>query len=131
MEIPREPRRSQVVNLTPLIDVVFLLIVFFMLSTSFTVSESMELAIPAQDGKAIASDEVWVLRVLADDRIDDNGKSLALTDFNRELWAKLSADKQQKILVLAAKGVTVQQLVTVLDKIYLAGGRQVQIDRMN
>ena len=35
MEIERGRRHSSSVNLTPLIDVVFLLIVFFMLSTSF------------------------------------------------------------------------------------------------
>lgn len=129
MDIPRESRRSQVVNLTPLIDVVFLLIVFFMLSTSFVVSESMELSIPEDSARAVQASEVWVLRVDGQGRINDGDDTLSLKRFDAKLRKRLSADKEQKMLLLAGAETSVQQLVSVLDKIYLAGGRQVQIDK--
>ncbi len=129
MEIERSARRSNAVNLTPLIDVVFLLIVFFMLSTSFVVSESMELSLPSQGGKALVAKDVWVLRVSADGDIRDGADALSLQKLRGRVGERLKKTPDQNILLLAGEETSVQQLVSVLDMIYLAGGRQVQMDK--
>lgn len=129
MDIERSARRSNAVNLTPLIDVVFLLIVFFMLSTSFVVSESMELSLPSQGGASEVAKDVWVLRVLADGDIRDGSDALPLNKLRTRAAEKLKDTPDQNILLLAGDGTSVQQLVSVLDVIYLAGGRQVQMDK--
>lgn len=50
MKFPR-PRREQAdVNLTPLIDVVFLLLIFFMVSTTFTRETQLALTLPEAQG---------------------------------------------------------------------------------
>lgn len=47
------PRRETVeVNLTPLIDVVFLLLIFFMVSTTFETRQALELSLPASESSA-------------------------------------------------------------------------------
>lgn len=129
MDIPRARRNSKLMDLTPLIDVVFLLLIFFMLSTSFVVSESMELTIPADGAAAATVDDVWVLQVKANGEIADDADALTASQFKSRLQGKLSRDANQKILVLAAEKTNVQQLVAVLDAIYVAGGRQVQVDK--
>ena len=129
MEIERSVRRSNAVNLTPLIDIVFLLIVFFMLSTSFVVSESMELSLPSQGGNALVAKDVWVLRVLADGDTRDGADALPLQKLRARVGERLKDAPDQNILLLAGEDTTVQQLVSVLDAIYLAGGRQVQMDK--
>lgn len=128
MEIARSSRREHTVNLTPLIDVVFLLIVFFMLSTTFVVSESMELSLPSKGADASTSSDVWVLRVDADGNVNHGGDQWSISQFDRKLRQKLRDDVDQKILVLSEEGVSVQELINVLDIIYINGGKQVQMD---
>ncbi len=51
----RRQRREEVgVNLTPLIDVVFLLLIFFMVSTTFKKESHISLNLPEASGEAIA-----------------------------------------------------------------------------
>ena len=57
----RQARRPEVsINLTPLIDAVFLLLIFFMLSTSFTDLTQLTVYLPKVRG-ASASDEVGLV----------------------------------------------------------------------
>ena len=60
----RQARRPEVsINLTPLIDAVFLLLIFFMLSTSFTDLTQLTVYLPKVRG-ASASDEVGLVVVI-------------------------------------------------------------------
>lgn len=53
------------VNLTPLIDVVFLLLIFFMVSTTFTKESRLKLELPTAQGEA-AVQESNVLEIVVD-----------------------------------------------------------------
>jgi len=46
MQFRRQPREAMQINLTPLIDVVFLLLIFFMVSTSFTRETQLQVDLP-------------------------------------------------------------------------------------
>lgn len=48
----RRSRADNAVNLTPLIDVVFLLLIFFMVSTTFTKETHLAIELPEADGYA-------------------------------------------------------------------------------
>lgn len=133
MQIERKSRRSQNVNLTPLIDVVFLLVVFFMLSTSFVVSEAMELNIPEKGGQAeqdTPPPDQWVMRVHRDGRIYSDDEDFSVTELDRELRERLRDNPDRPMLVLALPGSSVQQLVNVLDIVHVNGAKQVQVDHV-
>lgn len=49
MRFPRRRRDPVEVNLTPLIDVVFLLLIFFMVSTTFETRQALELVLPESE----------------------------------------------------------------------------------
>ena len=60
----RHARRPDVsINLTPLIDVVFLLLIFFMVSTSFSELTQLTVNLPEADG-ARATDEIGLVVVI-------------------------------------------------------------------
>ena len=132
--IERSTRCFQGVNLTPLIDVVFLLIVFFMLSTSFVVSESMELGLPRADDRKNAeetnalADDVMQFRVISDGAIVLDEQRLELDAFQARIAERLAATPSQAFMVFSSPNVTVQQLVSVLDILYMQGALHVQID---
>lgn len=51
MKFRRQRRDELAVNLTPLIDVVFLLLIFFMVSTSFTAHTQLAINLPEAEGE--------------------------------------------------------------------------------
>ena len=53
MQLHNPSKRDLTINLTPLIDVVFLLLIFFMVSTSFTRETQIELELPKATGEPL------------------------------------------------------------------------------
>ena len=65
MNVRRQKLEEVSVNLTPLIDVVFLLLIFFMVSTTFTKESRLTLELPEASGDP-APQEVVPLEVIVD-----------------------------------------------------------------
>ncbi|MDZ7853353.1 MAG: biopolymer transporter ExbD [Halomonas sp.] len=62
MRFPRRRREPVEVNLTPLIDVVFLLLIFFMVSTTFETRQALELELPeSQSGQDMEASPVTLV----------------------------------------------------------------------
>ncbi len=66
MDFERSHRRMNEINLTALIDIVFHLMVFVMLTTTFVVSESMELSLPSGHTKSVTAERVMRIHIGAD-----------------------------------------------------------------
>lgn len=57
MRLNLRPRAQPEVNLTSLIDVVFLLLIFFMISTSFVKQSQINISLPEADSSAIVEEQ--------------------------------------------------------------------------
>lgn len=133
MDFERRRRLVSEINLTALIDIVFHLMVFVMLTTSFVVSESMELSLPS--GKAApvsASAELNIMRIqiISDGSVLVDNQAMNMEQMNAALAARVAADAETKIAIFTTAGVSVQQLISVMDAVYLTGGRNVQVDKV-
>ncbi|MBV8938491.1 MAG: biopolymer transporter ExbD [Alphaproteobacteria bacterium] len=128
MDFPRTTKPIRSLPLIPMIDVTFILIVFFMLTTSFMKIESMELLLPSSGAPAHKVDANFGHIVLRNDGTISFGKR---TVDPRELGSTLktlfSANPDQRIVILAADRVTLQTMVTIMDMVYLSGGKSVYI----
>jgi len=129
MEFERRTRRIQELNLTPLVDIILLLVIFFMISTSFVVSDSMELSLPS--GKADGSAQ-HITRILIQPsgEVVVNQQPMDGNALNSHLANLLAANAEEKIAIFTTPGVSVQQLVSVMDMVYLTGGKNVQVDKV-
>jgi biopolymer transport protein ExbD len=116
-------RRLGELNLTPLIDILFILIIFFMLTTSFMRVESMELVLPSAAGKAVAKNDMVHLFLYANGDMAIGQRRLDQEELSESLARMFSNDPEAKVMMLTADGVTMQQLVGIMDKVYLAGGK--------
>jgi len=133
MEIERKLRKSKGIPLVSLIDVVFQLLIYFMLTTSFTRSESLELSLPAQaDAKKLALDkreDAQTVHIYIADSGDTflERERISEQDMARELRALLAVNPNRGFLVLSASQVQVGVMVHVLDRIYTAGGTNIAV----
>ena len=114
-------------NVAPLRDIVFLLLVFFMLASTFIRPESINLAIRSPNGN-IENTELHILvHISANNSIRLNGLVLTLETLKQELLARALNQEQQTITVQAEDDVSVQLLVQVMDEINEAGYTDIAI----
>lgn len=116
-------RRLGELNLTPLIDVLFILIIFFMLTTSFMRTESLELVLPSAAGKAADRAGVVHLFIYANGEMALDRRRIHQDELMDALGRLFSNDAATKVMLLTAEGVTMQQLVGVMDRVHMAGGK--------
>ena len=123
MEFVRTSRRaSKGLPLTALIDVMFILIIFFMLTTSFMRIESLELMLPSAGGKITKKQEVVHLFIHPNGEMNLGKRPIDQEELTESLARMFQKDAATKIMLLTADGVTMQQLVNIMDRIYMAGG---------
>jgi len=134
IDIERQLRKSKSIPLISLIDVVFQLLIYLMLTTSFTRSESLELALPsapavAQHLKMDAQENTQTLHIYISDAGETflDNKSMGEKDMAQDLRAMFAVSPERGVLVLSASHVPVQTLVRVLDRIYTAGGKNIAV----
>lgn len=131
MDFIRETRRARELNLTPLVDIILMLVIFFMLSTSFIISESMELTLPSGKPTLQARGEVLRILVTSTGQVQVDDRLMDRTGLNTILAQQLSKHPDKRIVIFTTPGVSVQQLVSILDEVYLTGGRNVQVDKID
>lgn len=107
------------VNLTPLIDVVFLLLIFFMVSTTFTRETQLEVDLPQADNSAEMSSERPVEVVItAEGEYRVNGEGLVNSQARtlRMALSKVSEGSLDSPLIISADARTPHQaVVTAMD----------------
>lgn len=124
----RPRRRRSLISLTPLIDVVFILLVFFMLASSFLDWRSISLNPPAA-GTAGASVAGAVLVEVRKEGLRLSGEVVAPSELAARIEQLLARDPEQRVLVKPAAGVSLQETVTVLDRLTAAGVADVSLVR--
>lgn len=102
----RARRKRKAISLTPLVDVIFLLLLFFMLSSTFSKYAEVELtAAPSTTGVAETSP---IFVQLFPDRVTFNGRDSTLEDL------PITSEDGQRMLVALQAGVTAQRLTDLL-----------------
>lgn len=133
MEFERRERFARHIDLTALVDIVFHLMVFFMLTTSFAVVQSMELTLPSEAKTTPATTQMKLMRILIAQggAVTVDERPMTVDGLQMLLAERIGNDPDTNVVIYTAQGVSVQQLVSVLDLVYFAGGRNVQVDKVD
>ena len=113
--------------LTAMIDVVFILIFFFMLTTSFLQLESMELMLPSSSSKASSPTKSSAIILRGQDDIQFGQRRVSLKDLKVTLGVVLEKEPQHAFMILVDDQVSMQRMVTVMDAVNLAGGKSLYV----
>jgi biopolymer transport protein ExbD len=127
-ESQRRGRRG--VGLTPLIDVVFLLLIFFMLASSFAQERALTLEV-AELGPRARLDQSRALRVElgSDGSTRVEGRGVARSELIGALARALGDAPGRPVLVIPEDGASVQQITWLLERVSQAGGSDVTLAR--
>ncbi len=113
-------RKQEVsVNLTPLIDVVFLLLIFFMVSTSFNRETQIKLELPEASGDPLETQpELIEISVDSEGRYFVNAKPIVNTQLETLIKAINivgKGDKNLPVVISADANAPYQSVVTAMD----------------
>jgi biopolymer transport protein ExbD len=115
----RRAQRDNSINLTPLIDVVFLLLIFFMVTTTFTRETRMLISLPEAEADAMASEQTTLeLLISKDGSYAVNGKSLINRDIKTIMAAlkdSSAGDSAMPLVITADAESTHQAVITAMD----------------
>lgn len=125
MRLRREEREDAQINLTPLIDVVFLLLIFFMVSTTFERESQIELELPeARADRPERESERVEIAIDAEGRVHLEGRRLEDSRFpavKAALEALAIAPPRPALSISAHAGTPYQSVITVMDAASHAG----------
>jgi len=112
-------------SITPLIDVLFLLVIFFMLTGTFKRVGELELQLPGSSTSTPVSEEDKArqveLLVSEDGLLTLDGEIVQMPQLKSRLRAILRADPQSRVMIKAAERVEHGQVVLLLDIVRDAG----------
>ena len=108
-------KRNLTINITPLIDVIFLLLIFFMVSSTFVEQPGIELSLPQAKTSSMKRAEETIITLDKDGTIYFNADKIDKTQLYNKL-AELQLKKDKKPLVLQAdENVAYKTVVFVMD----------------
>ncbi len=116
----RKRKESISLNLTPLIDVVFLLLIFFMVTTTFTKESRLTLELPQATGETDHQDKTDMVEIIVSATGDYavNGKTLSnrkLETIKRAINEQANSDSSIPLTITADAQSPHQAVVTAMD----------------
>lgn len=131
MKFERQLKEEVSVNLTPLIDVVFLLLIFFMVTTTFTRDTNLLINLPEASGEIMdVSPEQIEVMVAQNGSYAVNGRGLVNSQLSTLMDAieEMSAgDRSLPVIITADANTSYQSVVTVMDAVAQLGFSQLNI----
>ena len=127
MRLDEHEDEGQGINLTPMVDVVFLLLIFFLAATTFAREEvELDLRLPeARSGQPGEPGRQLVVNVLSDGRITMEGRDVTLEALRQKLAAAVARRADQAVLVRGDEAARFGVGLQVLDVCRLAKVKKV------
>ncbi len=113
----------QQIDLAPLIDVIFLLLVFFMLSSSFTFQSGINVKLPKAVTSDTVSNEGFTISITGEDVVYFNGKITTVKELEGFLK---DATKETLVMIKADRRSSMGRIVDIWDLC-----RQLGVEKIN
>ena len=132
MNLRNKKKADYLVDITPLVDVVFLMLIFFMVSTSFKVASSLDLELPPSQSKIQKSEQKEVLI-----SIDSSGQLYVVDepvkdgDLRRRILNISKGDPNMRVVLRADANARHHRVVYVLDTVRELGMGKIGIATTN
>lgn len=123
--IPSPPKRR--LSLTPLIDVVFILLLFFMLASSFIEWREVELTLAGSKGEQTA-EQALRIQLIAKGMLLD-GIEMSKEQLLQKIRTAIKENPERAVVIQPESQRPLQELVNLLDQLRTTGAHRVSLMR--
>ena len=110
-------------NMSSMTDIVFLLLIFFMLTSTMVTTNALDLVLPKAKGKTDSNKNISV-SINKDLEFFIDKEQISEADLESRLLSKMSGDAEKAIVLRAEEGVPIEKAVNVLD---IANRNQIKV----
>lgn len=122
MEIERKRKNNPVMDIAPLVDVVFLLLLFFLMTSRIVSEPVIRVRLPESKTSEVEGRREIVISVTGDGFIYLDGTPMVIGDITAALRAKLAATgTDMPVRVRADRESTLGLIVQVIDEVKMSG----------
>lgn len=127
MRFRKKKEQLSEVDISPLIDMVFILLIFFMVSSTFVKDMKLDLERPGASSATRASSKV--IRVYLDNQAQTyvDGQPVKVWAIQGKLRDLLRASTEKSVLVVTDATVAVEKLIEVVDQCRMSGAKDVAV----
>lgn len=124
----RESRSNDsAVDLTPMIDMTFILLIFFMVSTTFVKDMKIDIDRPGAQSQSVASTKAVRLYIDKQGEVYLEGEPVRTWVIQSRVRDLIRGMTQKSVLVVTDENVPSQKLIEVIDQARLAGAEDVGV----
>ena len=114
-------------NITPLIDIVFILLIFFLVTTTFAKDLGIEVERPEASSGAAQESDVLRVAVGRNGEVTVAACPASLWNLSGVVQAALDQRREKSVLLVADQSVSAGALVEVMDACKIGGASQVAV----
>jgi biopolymer transport protein ExbD len=132
MILKRRAPPQALISLVPMIDVMLILLVFFMVTSTYLNLDMIPALHPAE-GRAQPnepSDTRLMIRIQADGSPSLRGDTLTPQELNQILAQALAKDPQAQLVILPSNSASTQDLISIMDQSATAGVQNMRVLRL-
>jgi len=124
----RNESESSLLELTPLIDVIFLLLIFFMITTTFRQKEpSINIKLPTSSIEEVVETKEVVVTITKNKKLYINTKQVPLRNFVPELSKTLKLARKPNVIIRGDKDLDYGFIVNIMTLCRKSGARVLDI----
>jgi biopolymer transport protein ExbD len=121
-----EEAKAQEIDMAPLLDVVFILLIFFIVSTAFVRETGVDINKPTAVSSQTLQKSVYLIAITASRQVVYGGTTIGVQGVRATLM-QLNQTNQRPLVIQADKSVPTELLVSVMDQAKLAGITNINI----
>jgi len=121
VQFRRSGSSTVAINIAPLVDVVFLLVIFFAVSTTFLETAGLELTLPTSSSSADSVPQEITVGLSSDGRLSLDGQPLAEDRLASDLRQRLDGMEKKLVLLRADEETPHGVVVRIMDLAREAG----------
>jgi biopolymer transport protein ExbD len=114
MAIKRRTKVTATYNMSSLTDIVFLLLIFFMLTSSFVTPNALDLLLPQSSSSSVSKQTVTV-SINKDLEYYVGKNQVEFKNLQKQIAKRISQKKGETVVLAADKTVPVSEIVKVLN----------------
>mgnify|MGYP002625392275 CR=1 FL=1 len=127
MQFKAKQKRKTIINITSLIDVLFLLLIFLLVSTTFIEEPGMKLTLPEAESAEVGEKKEYTLYLSRDGGLFLNNIPVAMDSLQSRLTSALPEMQDESLTLKADTETSHGVVVKAMDKARLAGVKKLVV----
>ncbi|CAI2717102.1 ExbD/TolR family protein [Nitrospina watsonii] len=122
-----QPRKNKGLDIAPLVDIVFLLLIFFMLTSTFIRQEGMDIELPEAESSESFNMKSIKIQIQENGTLMAGDKKVSLDEMRSILGTAVEKDSSVPIIIEADKKTDFDLFAKILDMARLLGAGNIVI----